>query len=376
MEYLVLSTCNYRPVLIYSPYADTKVLFAIASLLHSEDSLPVAMIQKGGATLNPLHGTLISSCSKINRPTAEDPSVYETVSTFVWPDLSVRHEGLYRLRFHVYEVEDGDVILRGVDISNTLRVYAAKEFPGMADSTPFTELLKNHGLRVRVAKSSRAKRKILHQSTRGESSMHHEEQSIYNSMDSEYGGYDIDLSTRDSTPEEEDPQESMVNRSFLFANDQDVDDMPGMVPPGNVLPVPLHSSPLMSNHHGNRFPENQQTQSLFQSSHPGIHPSLTYLIAQLLPAIIHRLPLKTPGTLLGTCLRPLRFICRIAQVSNNPRLGSLYRRARPCLVPNAAMVWNIQTTPSFRLRTTNRAIRAENVGDYYYVIPRSKGYLH
>lgn len=289
MEYLVLSTCNCRPVLIYSPYADTKVLFAIASLLHSEDSLPVAMIQKGGATFNPLHGTLISFCSKINRPTAEDPSVYETVSAFVWPDLSVRHEGLYRLRFHVYEVEDGDVILRGVDISNTLRVYAAKEFPGMADSTPFTELLKNHGLRVRVAKSSRAKRKILHH-IRGESSMHHEEQSIYNSMDSEYGGYDINLSTRQSTPEEEDPQESMVSRSFLFANNQDVDDMPGMVPPGNVLPVPLHSSPLMSNHNGNRFPENQQTQSLFQSSHPGFHPSLNYLITsyfRLLPTVYH-----------------------------------------------------------------------------------------
>lgn len=207
-------------MLIDSPYADAKLLFAHASLLHSEDSQPVAMIEKGGAILNPLHGCLISFCHRINRYTIEDPNVLEAVGVFVFPDLSVRHDGLYRLCFHVYEVEEGEIILRGIAISNTFRVYAAKEFPGMADSTQFTELLKNHGLRVRVAKTLRAKRRTLHNTNPAakESSREQGDQYVRDHFeDTEYhGAYDMDQSTRDSTPELEDPQEFMVDRSYLI----------------------------------------------------------------------------------------------------------------------------------------------------------------
>lgn len=211
MVYFALSMCGFSPGLIYSPYADSKFLFAHVSLLHAADSQPVSMIEKGGATLNPLHGGLFAFCCRILRPTVEDPNVYETVGAFVFPDLSVRHEGLYRLLFHVYEVLEGEVILRGVCISNTFRVYAAKEFPGMADSTPFTELLKNHGLRVRVGKSSHSKRRAQYLRERGKAPMGRGDQVRYDATDSEYHEQDVDQSERDSTLEWEDPDESMVN---------------------------------------------------------------------------------------------------------------------------------------------------------------------
>lgn len=56
--------------------------------------------------------------------------------------------------------------------------------------------------------------------------------------------------------------------------------MVGMVPAGNVLPIPLHTSRVMiPNNNSNRFAENEPQQSLFQNSHPGIIPCLNQLIA-------------------------------------------------------------------------------------------------
>ena len=186
-------------------------MFAHVTLLHAADGQPVSMIEKGGATLNPLHGQLFAFCCRITRPTLEDPKVYETVSMFPFPDLSVRHEGLYRLLFHVLEVEDGEVIFRGTSISNTFRVYAAKEFPGMVESTPVTKLLKNHGVRVRVIKRGHGKRGRLHLNNRGMAPMGHGDQFSYESTDLEYSEHDIDQSTRDSILGWEDSGGSMVN---------------------------------------------------------------------------------------------------------------------------------------------------------------------
>jgi hypothetical protein len=78
---------------------------------------------------------------------------------FVFPDLSIRQEGHYKLRVSVYQRLGEEIIYRGSTVTNTFRVYAAKEFPGMAKTTTLTHLLKDFGIRVKSSKSIRGKRR-------------------------------------------------------------------------------------------------------------------------------------------------------------------------------------------------------------------------
>lgn len=77
------------------------------------------------------------------------------IPVFAFTDLSVRQEGSYHLRFNLYEIFNGEAIHHAETYSMKFKVYPAKNFPGMQKSTPFTDELKRHGLRVRVSKSTR-----------------------------------------------------------------------------------------------------------------------------------------------------------------------------------------------------------------------------
>jgi hypothetical protein len=69
---------------------------------------------------------------------------------FVFPDLSIRSAGVYRLQFRLMNwglVEDtGQSMPVLAEVwSDPFRVYPAKDFPGMRDSSPLTEALKELG---------------------------------------------------------------------------------------------------------------------------------------------------------------------------------------------------------------------------------------
>ncbi|RLL93452.1 hypothetical protein CFD26_101314 [Aspergillus turcosus] len=69
---------------------------------------------------------------------------------FIFPDLSIRSAGVYRLQFRLMNwglVEDtGQSMPILAEVwSNPFRVYPAKDFPGMRDSSPLTEALKELG---------------------------------------------------------------------------------------------------------------------------------------------------------------------------------------------------------------------------------------
>lgn len=119
------------------------------------------MIYNRGQSLNPLVGVRNVSHHKVSNSSGDSRFPLDPFAVFAFPDLSVRHEGLYCLMFYVYEICGDEFIHRAAIKSNTFRVYPAKEYPGMPDSTPFTELLKAHGIRVRVTKAQRAKRAFL-----------------------------------------------------------------------------------------------------------------------------------------------------------------------------------------------------------------------
>jgi hypothetical protein len=132
-------------------------LICQAVLVNHDTKEPVPMILNRGNWLNPMIGTTNVSRDKVSNPSGDTRFPLKPFGVFAFPDLSVRHEGLYCIMFHLFELIDGEIVHHTSINSNTFRVYPAKEFRGMPFSTPFTELLKSNGVRVRVAKSARIK---------------------------------------------------------------------------------------------------------------------------------------------------------------------------------------------------------------------------
>ncbi|KAJ1919465.1 hypothetical protein H4219_001935 [Mycoemilia scoparia] len=71
---------------------------------------------------------------------------------FVFPDLSVRSEGSYRLKFSLFEIVGNYVYFCKAVTSEKFTVFSAKKFPGMEESTPLTKLFAEQGLKIRVRK--------------------------------------------------------------------------------------------------------------------------------------------------------------------------------------------------------------------------------
>lgn len=92
---------------------------------------------------------------------------------FLFPDLSVRHEGRYKLAFNLYEEtkEDADkdpdngepqgasfdwrMELKSADFT----VYSAKKFPGLATSTSLSRTMAEQGTRVRIRRDIRMRKR-------------------------------------------------------------------------------------------------------------------------------------------------------------------------------------------------------------------------
>ena len=124
----------------------------------------VTMVQdpnQGNRQSRRLMGTLVSSPFVGTDPDAPESSDENARigCFFVFPDLSCRQNGLYRLRFTLMKVNIPDMsseggqgsVLCSVD-SSTFEVFSAKDFPGMRASTALTKELKRQGATVSVKK--------------------------------------------------------------------------------------------------------------------------------------------------------------------------------------------------------------------------------
>jgi hypothetical protein len=124
-----------------------------------------------------LTGMPVSGMAYLDRP--------NEAGYFIFPDLSVRHEGKYRLSFNLYEEtkepkEDGDKepaveskpnALAGPQDpdasfdwrmelkSDVFDVFSAKKFPGLAESTPLSRTVAEQGCRVRIRRDVRMRRR-------------------------------------------------------------------------------------------------------------------------------------------------------------------------------------------------------------------------
>ena len=138
-----------------------------------EQARPIA---QGRVPLDParatvLTGTPVAGMVYLDRP---EPAGY-----FIFPDLSVRHEGKYRLGFSLYEelkdMKDADRIdengaqaqgLGEAHVTHRLEVrsqpfivYSAKKFPGLASSTSLSRTVAEQGCRVRIRRDVRMRRR-------------------------------------------------------------------------------------------------------------------------------------------------------------------------------------------------------------------------
>lgn len=150
------------------PYSANFFLFATLENARTmaQGRLPTA------ASFPVLTGTPVAGMAYLDRP---NPAGY-----FIFPDLSVRHEGKYRLSFALYEElkeqKDMDtdvsnnvqVKASGIDAYVTHRlevksapftVFSAKKFPGLTESTQLSRLVAEQGCRVRIRRDVRMRRR-------------------------------------------------------------------------------------------------------------------------------------------------------------------------------------------------------------------------
>ncbi|KAI9487308.1 MAG: velvet factor-domain-containing protein [Benjaminiella poitrasii] len=77
---------------------------------------------------------------------------------FVFADISIRIEGVFKLKFTLYKINDSnDVVKICQAFSSPFQVFSPKTFPGMSGSTELTRLFSEQGMRIRTRKILRKK---------------------------------------------------------------------------------------------------------------------------------------------------------------------------------------------------------------------------
>ncbi|OKL63799.1 hypothetical protein UA08_00752 [Talaromyces atroroseus] len=179
-------------------FAYNANFFLFATL---ENARPIAQGRVSGQAPNcpVLTGVPVAGIAYLDRPAQ--------AGYFIFPDLSVRHEGFYRLNFNLYEeVKDAKDADKDTPLpspqsqassgkptapksflnfrlevkSAPFQVYSAKKFPGLATSTSLSRVVAEQGCRVRIRRDVRMRR-------RGEKSS------------KDYGEYDEDRYGRSSS---------------------------------------------------------------------------------------------------------------------------------------------------------------------------------
>lgn len=149
--------------------------FLFATLEHAR-VIAHGRVQTPAANQPPvLTGMPVSGMAYLDRP--------NEAGYFLFPDLSVRHEGRYRLNFNLYEetkedkdkdpdTPDANIIAPGfvnatggsfdfrMDVkSDDFTVFSAKKFPGLTESTTLSRVVAEQGCRVRIRRDVRMRRR-------------------------------------------------------------------------------------------------------------------------------------------------------------------------------------------------------------------------
>ncbi|KEF54921.1 uncharacterized protein A1O9_09364 [Exophiala aquamarina CBS 119918] len=166
---------------VYANEVDVTMSYDATFMLYAslEISRPIAHGKMHTPQAPPvLTGVAVASAAYLDRP---KPAAY-----FIFPDLSVRHEGWYRLKFSLFEgvkhEADADLgkpfvhpppssskytaPVRHESMSNRMevqsipfQVFSAKKFPGLNMSTDLSRLVAEQGCRVRIRRDIRQRKR-------------------------------------------------------------------------------------------------------------------------------------------------------------------------------------------------------------------------
>jgi hypothetical protein len=145
-----------------APEQDPSAMLALHCTLLShdgkEDETEVPPTEKGMPTTRRLMGTLVASPYQAK----DEHGVAGTF--FVFPDLSCRSPGKYRLRFKLLRVDPTMMIPGAIHgsvgsiVTDIFSVFTAKDFPGMRASSMLLKALRRQGLNVGVKKGSETRK--------------------------------------------------------------------------------------------------------------------------------------------------------------------------------------------------------------------------
>ncbi|WPH02739.1 Hypothetical protein R9X50_00560700 [Acrodontium crateriforme] len=146
-----------------APEQDPNVLFALHCTLQSpdgqNDETELSSPNPHVPSTRRLMGNLVASIWE-GKDEHGIPGKF-----FVFPDMSCRSQGQYRLKFQLLRIDPTNMrpgqkspAVASI-VTDVFDVFTAKDFPGMRPSTALLKALKNSGLTVGVKKGSEARRR-------------------------------------------------------------------------------------------------------------------------------------------------------------------------------------------------------------------------
>ncbi|THH03701.1 hypothetical protein EW145_g6080, partial [Phellinidium pouzarii] len=144
---------HYNQSFLQNPY-----YFMYASLASPERDEELHLLKDGKTRCTT--GSVVSSLYHLKDPEADgERGQGRDAGFFVFPDLSVRTEGTYRLKLTLFEVIGANVHHCKSIFSASFYVYTAKKFPGMEESTNLSCALADQGIKIRIRKDVRVRKR-------------------------------------------------------------------------------------------------------------------------------------------------------------------------------------------------------------------------
>ncbi|EKM76255.1 hypothetical protein AGABI1DRAFT_144390 [Agaricus bisporus var. burnettii JB137-S8] len=143
------------PAAYAQSYLQNPYYFMFASLAKPDDDAELHWLKDGRTRCTT--GSVVSSLYHLKDPQHHN----EDAGFFVFPDLSVRTEGSYRLKLSLFEVVGNNVRHCKSIYSAPFYVYTAKKFPGMEESTPLSCSLADQGIKIRIRKDIRVRKRPI-----------------------------------------------------------------------------------------------------------------------------------------------------------------------------------------------------------------------
>lgn len=144
--------------------------FLFAHLSNARNIAPGRAATPNQPNFPVLTGTPVAGMAYLERPSQ--------AGYFIFPDLSVRHEGKYRLGFSLYEelknttdydseanpsdakIQESAHVSHRLEVKSTpFTVFSAKKFPGLSSSTALSRMVAEQGCRVRIRRDVRMRRR-------------------------------------------------------------------------------------------------------------------------------------------------------------------------------------------------------------------------